>query len=52
MRAEVQRNLRATVIAKTVLGRSLAFSARGDAKGAAYSIFRLGADGRKTLVSY
>lgn len=51
-RAEVQRNLRATSIARTVLGRGLAFTARGDAKGATYSIFRLEAGGRKTLVRY
>lgn len=49
-RAEVQKNLRATSIARTVLGRGLAFSALGDAKGAKYSIFRLETGGRKTLV--
>jgi ABC-type branched-subunit amino acid transport system substrate-binding protein len=49
-RAEVQSNLRATFIPKIVLGGNLRFTARGDRKGAGFSIFKLGAGGRKTLV--
>ncbi len=49
-RAEVQSNLRATFIPKTVLGGGLRFTARGDRKGAKFFIFKLGPGGRKTLV--
>ena len=49
-RAEVQRNLRATFIRRIVLGGSLRFSPRGERKGATFSIFKLEAGGRKTLV--
>ena len=49
-RAEVQKNLRATFIAKTPLGGNLQFTARGDVKGAKFYIFKLGAGGKKTLV--
>jgi branched-chain amino acid transport system substrate-binding protein len=49
-RAEVQRNLRTLVIPHIVLGGSLRFTTRGDRQGARFSIFRLGAGGKKTLV--
>jgi len=49
-RAEVQKNLRATLIPKTPLGGNLQFTARGDVKGAKFYIFKLGAGGKKTLV--
>jgi branched-chain amino acid transport system substrate-binding protein len=49
-RAEVERELRATLIRRTVLGRSLRFTRNGDAKGARFSIFRIDADGRKVMV--
>ena len=49
-RAEVQRNLRATLIPRIVLGGSLQFTSRGDRKGARFSIFRVEAGGKKTLV--
>jgi branched-chain amino acid transport system substrate-binding protein len=49
-RAEVQRNLKATVLRKTVLGSDLQFTPNGDVKGAKFSIFRLGARGKKTMV--
>lgn len=49
-RAEVQRNLRATSLPKTVLGSPLKFTARGDVRGAKFYIFKLGAGGKKTLV--
>ncbi|HWL34430.1 MAG TPA: branched-chain amino acid ABC transporter substrate-binding protein [Gaiellaceae bacterium] len=49
-RAEVQRRLQATKIPRIVLGGELQFTARGDRKGARFSIFKLGAGGRKTLV--
>ena len=49
-RAEVQKQLRATFIPKTVLGGNLQFTARGDVKGAKFYIFKLGAGGKKTLV--
>ena len=47
-RAEVQRNLRATFIPKIVLGGGLRFTARGDRKGATFSLFKLGAGGKRT----
>ena len=47
-RAEVQRNLKATFIRSIVLGGSLRFTARGDRKGATFSVFRLGAGGKRT----
>jgi hypothetical protein len=50
-RAEVQRHLQATFIRRTILGRSLRFTARGDAVGAKFSIFRVGAGGRRVLVA-
>jgi branched-chain amino acid transport system substrate-binding protein len=49
-RAEVQKNLQATLIPKIVLGGSLRFTPRGDRRGAKFSIFRLEAGGKKTLV--
>ena len=49
-RAEVQKNLKATFIPKIVLGGNLQFTARGDRKGAKFSIFKLGAGGKKALV--
>jgi branched-chain amino acid transport system substrate-binding protein len=49
-RAEVQKQLKATLIPKTVLGGNLQFTARGDVKGAKFYIFKLGAGGKKTLV--
>jgi branched-chain amino acid transport system substrate-binding protein len=49
-RAEVQKQLRATFIPKTVLGGNLQFTAKGDVKGAKFYIFKLGAGGKKTLV--
>ena len=49
-RAEVHKNLRATFIQDIVLGGNLQFSARGDRRGAMFSIFKLGAGGKKTLV--
>jgi branched-chain amino acid transport system substrate-binding protein len=49
-RAEVQKQLKATLIPKTVLGGNLQFTARGDVKGAKFYIFKLGVGGKKTLV--
>jgi len=49
-RAEVRQQLRETRIPRTVMGGGLQFTARGDRKGATFSIFRLGAGGKKTLV--
>ena len=49
-RGEVQKQLKATLIPKTVLGGNLQFTARGDVKGAKFYIFKLGAGGKKTLV--
>ena len=49
-RSEVERQLRRTAVARTVLGSSLRFTARGDAAGARFAIFRLGRGGEKTLV--
>jgi branched-chain amino acid transport system substrate-binding protein len=49
-RAEVQKQLKATLIPKTVLGGNLQFTARGDVKGSKFYIFKLGAGGKKTLV--
>lgn len=49
-RAEVQKNLKATFIPKIVLGGNLQFTTHGDRKDATFSIFKLGAGGRKTLV--
>jgi branched-chain amino acid transport system substrate-binding protein len=49
-RAEVQTKLKATRIPRIVLGGDLRFTARGDRKGATFSIFKLGARGKKTLV--
>ena len=49
-RAEVQKHLKATFIPKIVLGGNLRFTAHGDRKGAAFSIFKLGAAGAKTQV--
>ena len=48
-RAEVQKNLKATLIPKIVLGGNLRFTARGDRKGAKFSIFKLGAGGKKAM---
>jgi ABC-type branched-subunit amino acid transport system substrate-binding protein len=49
-RAEVQKNLKATFIPKIVLGGNLRFTARGDREGASFSIFKLEAGGKKTMV--
>jgi branched-chain amino acid transport system substrate-binding protein len=49
-RAEVQRNLKATFIPKSILGGNFQFTAKGDVKGAKFYIFKLGAGGKKTLV--
>ncbi len=49
-RAEVQKNLRATFVPKTILGGNLQFTTRGDVKGAKFYIFKLGANGSKKLV--
>jgi ABC-type branched-subunit amino acid transport system substrate-binding protein len=49
-RAEVLRRLRATHLPKTLLGRELEFTAKGDVADARFSIFKLGARGKKTLV--
>ena len=49
-RAEVQKQLRQTLIPKTVLGGNLQFTAKGDVKGAKFYIFKLGSGGKKTLV--
>jgi branched-chain amino acid transport system substrate-binding protein len=49
-RAEVERNVRATSIRKIVLGGNLRFTARGDRKGALFSVFKVGAGGKRTLV--
>ena len=49
-RAEVEKNLHATFIPRIVLGGNLRFTARGDRKGASFSIFKLGAAGKKMLV--
>ena len=49
-RDEVQRKLKATFIPRIVLGGSLRFTARGDRKGATFSVFELGVGGKKTLV--
>jgi branched-chain amino acid transport system substrate-binding protein len=49
-RAEVQKNLRSTLLPKTVLGGNLQFTAKGDVKGAKFYVFKLGAGGKKTLV--
>ena len=49
-RAEVQKQLKATLLPKTILGGNLQFTARGDVKGAKFYIFKLGAGGKKTLV--
>jgi branched-chain amino acid transport system substrate-binding protein len=49
-RAEVERELGATFIRRTVLGRSLRFTRNGDAKGARFSIFRIDSGGTKVMV--
>lgn len=49
-RTEVHKNLKQTLIPKTILGGNLQFTARGDVKGAKFYIFKLGAGGKKTLV--
>ena len=49
-RAEVQKQLKATLLPKTILGGNLQFTAKGDVKGAKFYIFKLGAGGKKTLV--
>ena len=49
-RAEVQKQLKATLIPKTILGGNLQFTAKGDVKGSKFYIFKLGAGGKKTLV--
>ena len=49
-RGEVQKQLKATLLPKTILGGNLQFTAKGDVKGAKFYIFKLGAGGKKTLV--
>jgi branched-chain amino acid transport system substrate-binding protein len=49
-RAEVLKNLRGTLLPKTVLGGNLQFTVHGDVKGSKFYIFKLGAGGKKTLV--
>jgi branched-chain amino acid transport system substrate-binding protein len=49
-RAEVQRNLKSTLLVKTVLGGNLQFTAKGDVKGAKFYVFKVGSGGKKTLV--
>jgi ABC-type branched-subunit amino acid transport system substrate-binding protein len=49
-RAEVQKHLEATFIRDIVLGGDLRFTADGDRKGARFSVFKLGAGGKQTLV--
>ena len=49
-RAEVQKQLKATLIPKTILGGNLQFTAKGDVKGSKFYIFKVGAGGKKTLV--
>jgi branched-chain amino acid transport system substrate-binding protein len=49
-RAEVQKQLKATLLPKTPLGGNLQFTAKGDVKGSKFYIFKLGAGGKKTLV--
>jgi branched-chain amino acid transport system substrate-binding protein len=48
-RAEVLGKMRATRIPSIVLGGDLRFTARGDRKDARFSVFELGAGGKKTL---
>ena len=48
-RTEVHKNLKQTLIRKSVLGGNLQFTANGDVKGAKFYIFKLGAGGKKTL---
>ena len=49
-RAEVLKAMKATRLAKIVLGGDLEFTPRGDRKDARFSTFKLGAGGKKTLV--
>jgi len=49
-RAEVQKQLKATLIPKTILGGNLQFTAKGDVKGSKFYIFKVGVGGKKTLV--
>ena len=49
-RTEVQKQLKATLLPKTVLGGNLQFTAKGDVKGSKFYIFKLGVGGKKTLV--
>ena len=49
-RAEVQKHLKATFIRQIVLGGSLSFTADGDRKGAKFSVFKLGNDGKRGAV--
>jgi branched-chain amino acid transport system substrate-binding protein len=49
-RAEVLKNLRGTLLPKTVLGGNLQFTVHGDVKGSKFYIFKLGSGGKKTLV--
>ena len=48
-RTEVLRTMKATRIPSIVLGGALQFTARGDRKDARFSVFKLGAGGKKTL---
>jgi branched-chain amino acid transport system substrate-binding protein len=49
-RAEVLRALKATHLPTTVLGRPLDFTPAGDVEDARFSIFKVGARGKKTMV--
>jgi ABC-type branched-subunit amino acid transport system substrate-binding protein len=49
-RAEVQGHLQATFIRRIVLGGALRFTRRGDRAGARFVVFRIGTDGKKTMV--
>lgn len=49
-RREVLALIRTTELPRTVLGGDLRFTPNGDRRGAKYSIFKLGAGGRKTPV--
>lgn len=49
-RVEVLRHLKSTHLRKTVLGGDVRFTATGDVEGARFSIFRVGAGGKKTMI--
>lgn len=49
-RAEVTRHLQAVRLPRTVLGRGLRFTEHGDARGAAYAVFRLEPGGARRQI--